>query len=170
LAGTRRAHSSGPTGTAKDRALRLLGVRWRSREELRRRLRQAGFEAEEIDAALEDLTRTGLVDDDRFAVEVVRDQTSRRGSGDRAIRAALAAKGVAPEAVAAAMASLGDEPGRALELARTRATRLRSLPPEAAFRRLQGLLQRRGYTAGVSREAARAALDELGQETPLEVD
>src|SRR5436309_7523878 len=46
-----------PRGTAKDRALRLLGVRERSRRELERRLGQAGFEPEEIEETLEDLAR-----------------------------------------------------------------------------------------------------------------
>jgi regulatory protein len=188
LVGTRRAHPSdtgavdsgdvfgptdagrakGPKGTAKDRALRLLGVRWRSREELRRRLKQAGFEPEEIEGALENLMGAGLVDDERFAAEVVRVQSGRRGSGDRAIRSALAAKGVAPETAAAAMAGLGDEAERALELAIGRASRFSGLPPEAAFRRLHGLLVRRGYSPGVARDACRAALADLpaGVEEP----
>lgn len=170
MVGTRRAQSSGssgptgpggPTGSAKDRALRLLGVRSRSREELRRRLRQAGFEPEEIEVALEDLGGAGLVDDERFAADVVRHQSGRRGSGDRAIRSALASKGVAPEIAAAAMGALGDEAERARDLAARRAPRLSGLPPEAAFRRLHGLLVRRGYSPGVARDACRAALADL---------
>ena len=101
------------------------------------------------------------MDDERFAAEVVRDQSGRRGSGDRAIRSALAAKGVAPETAAAAMAGLGDEAERALELATSRAPRLSGLPAEAAFRRLHGLLVRRGYSPGVARDACRAALASL---------
>jgi len=141
LAGPRRARSS---SSAKDRALLLLGVRWRSRDELRRRLLQAGFEAEEVQTALADLERSGLIDDARFAREVVRDQAGRKLSGDRAVRAALRQKGVAPEEVERALEAAGDEPERALALAVRRVGRSRSPDPEAEFRRIYGLLIRRG--------------------------
>jgi len=147
-----------PKGTAKDRALRLLGVRWRSREELRRRLRQAGFDAEEICEALDDLERAGLVEDERFARELVRDQATRRLAGDRVIRNALREKGVAPEIAEAVLEETGDEAERALELASRRAARMLGLDPDAAYRRLQGLLLRRGFSYAVATEAATAAL------------
>jgi regulatory protein len=138
----------------------LLGVRWRSRVELERRLKQAGFPEDEISAALEDLERTGLIDDERFARELVRDQASRRMAGDRAIRSALRTKGVAPDVVERAVAADPSEEGdRALQLARRRAARMGNLPPEVAFRRLQGLLVRRGFGPGLSRDMARRALD-----------
>ena len=157
----RRTRQDGPRGTAKDRALLLLGVRWRSRAELQARLTQAGFPPEEVAAAIEDLEAVGLVEDGRFAREVVRDQAGRRASGDRAIRAALRQKGVAPEVIEAAIAEEGSgEDERALELARRRAARMGGLDPEAAFRRLHGLLVRRGYGPGLARDVARRALSE----------
>ena len=157
----RRQPGDPPSGTAKDRALRLLSVRWRSRAELERRLARAGFPAEEIAAALVDLEGAGLVDDDRFATEVVRSRAGSRLNGNRAIRAALATSGVAPEVVERALAGTNDEDERAEALARRRAPRLSGLPPEAAFRRLFGLLVRRGYGAVVAREACRKALADV---------
>jgi regulatory protein len=145
-------------GTAKDRALGLLAVRWRSREELRRRLARAGFDPGEIEEALGDLDRAGLIEDARFARELVRDQAGRRLSGDRAILAALRQRGVSPEVAEAALGDAGDEAARALSLAERRVTRLSGLTPEAAYRRLYGTLVRRGYPPGVAREACRAAL------------
>ena len=172
MAGPRRARSpakpDGPKGTAKDRALRLLAVRWRSREELRRRLIYAGFEEQAVLGALKDLAEAGLVDDERFAAEMVRDQAGRRRSGNRAIRSALAAKGVPTEISARAMDSLDDEAERALELATRRAVRMSGLAPEAAYRRLHGMLVRRGYGPGVARDACRSALAAL--ELPEEAD
>jgi regulatory protein len=153
-----------PTATAKDRALGLLAVRWRSRAELRNRLRRAGFEPQEIDAALEDLQGVGLVDDDRFATELVRDRAGRRMAGPRAIRAALREKGVRQEAAERALAEVeGDERERALKLAESRAVRLAALAPDAAHRRLVGLLLRRGYDFTLARWAATEA---LGETTP----
>jgi regulatory protein len=153
-----RSRRDGPSGTAKDRALGLLAVRWRSREELRRRLRQAGFEPEEIALALEDLERAGLIEDERFAREVVRDQARRRLSGDRVIRGALREKGVAPEIVESALQDAGDERERAFALASRRAVRMSSLDPETAYRRLYGLLLRRGFGHPIAADAARGAL------------
>jgi len=150
----------GPRGTAKDRALRLLGTRWRSREELRRRLRQAGFDPEDIERALEDLERTGLVDDSRFAREVVRDQAERRLSGERGIRKALREKGIDPGLIEEALSGAGDEEDRAYRLAASRAARMSGLDAEAAYRRLLSLLLRRGFSPAVAREATRSALQE----------
>ena len=120
---------------------------------------------------LDDLERVGLVEDERFAREMVRDQAGRRLAGGRAIRSALRAKGVSPELVEQALSTAGDEAERAKTLATRRAARMLNLPPEAAYRRLLGLLVRRGYDSGVAREACREALAavveaETVEETP----
>jgi regulatory protein len=160
-----------PRGTAKDRALLLLGVRWRSREELRRRLSAAGFEVEDVERALTDLERVGLIDDERFAREVVAQQAGRRLASDRAIRHALRGKGVAPDAVDATLATAGDESDRAAELARRQAVRLAHLPLEAASSRILGLLLRRGYAGPIAREAtARALTARTSEDGPHDVE
>ena len=165
----RDAKRAEPRGTAKDRALRLLGVRWRSREELRRRLRAAGFTDPDVEQALEDLERVGLVDDARFAREAVRDQATRRLTGDRAIRAALREKGVDQATTEMALAGAVDEGERARTLAVRRAARMMGLGPDAAARRLYGMLLRRGYDHSVAEEACRSALEEVfGREGPQE--
>jgi regulatory protein len=148
-------------GTAKDRALGLLAVRWRSRQELSRRLTRAGFDADEVEVALGDLESVGLIDDDRFAREVVKDRATRRLAGDRAIRSALREKGVPEETAAAALEKAGDEAARAESLAAQRAPRMSGLAPEAASRRLYGLLLRRGFPPPVARDATRRALSAL---------
>lgn len=146
-----------PSGTARDRALLLLAVRWRSREELRSRLLRAGFDPDQVTEALAELEAAGLIDDERFAAELVRSHAGRL-SGARAIRHALRQRGVAPELVEAALAQAGDEFDKAVELAHRRASRMRGLPPEVAARRLSGLLLRRGYGHDVATSAVRAAL------------
>jgi SOS response regulatory protein OraA/RecX len=52
----------------------------------------------------------------------------------------------------------GDEEARALELARSRVSRLGALDAPAAYRRLVPFLQRRGYGAGTAHRAASQAL------------
>jgi len=147
-----------PKRSAKDRALGLLAVRWRSRRELERRLGAAGFGSEEIATALADLDRAGLVDDERFARELIRSRAGRL-DGNRSVRSALAKAGVAPELADASLAEAGDETERAYELARRRAARLGHLEPDVVKRRLYGLLVRRGYSPGLAAAACREALD-----------
>jgi regulatory protein len=159
----RRDPSEKPKLSAKDRALGLLAVRWRSRRELEDRLRRAGYEPEDIERAMTDLESSGLVDDERFARETVLHQSRRRMAGDRAIRSALFTKGVSAELTERMLAESdagagGSAEQRAFALAETRARRLSSLEPEAAFRRLFGLLVRRGHAPNVARDAARRAL------------
>lgn len=149
-----------PASSAKDRALLLLGTRPRSREELRRRLRAAGYAEADIGGALDDLESAGLIDDAQFARQVAEDQAGRRLAGDRAIRASLRTKGVQAEAVEAALEGVGEEGDRALALARRGLERVRGLPTEAALRRLFGLLVRRGYPSGLAAEVSRRALAE----------
>jgi regulatory protein len=151
--------------SAKDRALRLLGVRSRSRKELRGRLAKAGFPEDEIAPALDDLERVGLLDDERFAEEVVRDRMGRRGFGPRGALEALRTFGV-PRDVAerAVEAWSGDEERAADEVARSRLRRLAGLPPGVASRRLLGFLLRRGFDPEVARAACRRA---LASEEPL---
>jgi regulatory protein len=140
-----------------------LAVRWRSRDELRRRLLRAGFEPVDVETTLAGLEASGLVEDGRFAQDVVRHQAGNRLAGDRAIREALRAKGVAPDVVERAVGEAGDESARALELARRGAPKLASLGPEQAHRRLFGLLVRRGYPIEVAREACREALRSIAE-------
>jgi regulatory protein len=156
------AASDGSRGTAKDRALRLLGVRARSREELRRRLAQTGFEAEAIDEALSDLEAVGLIDDERFARELARYELGRRSVGRRAAVASLRQKGVGADLAERVVEELGpeDEEARAVEVARQRLARLNGLAEEVVYRRLVGFLQRRGYDARVAHAACKRALAE----------
>jgi regulatory protein len=142
-----------------ERALGLLAVRPRSRRELQRRLRQAGFEDQEVEDVLQRLEGVGLIDDEAFARQLAEHQLGARMAGRRSVERALAAKGVAPETTRAILAEAPErEEERALELATSRAGRLRGVDPRKAFARLSSLLVRRGYDAEVARRAARRAL------------
>jgi regulatory protein len=160
--GRRSSHSATPKSpkSCHERALGLLAVRPRSRRELELRLLGAGFEEPEVAEVLGRLEAVGLVDDRAFARSLAEHAFGNRLAGERSVRSALAGKGVAPEDVVTAIEEFGGtEEERALQLARSRAGRLASLPPERAFARLVGLLARRGYPPSVARQAARHALE-----------
>jgi len=148
-----------PRGTAKDRALRLLGVRDRSRRELELRLLRAGFEREDVDQALDDLSSIGLIDDQRFAEQVVEHAMTGRPAGRRAVMTGLMSKGVDRGVAERALGRLAvTEEARAEALASRQAVRLRSLDPAVAYRRLTSLLVRRGFAPGLAFDVARRTL------------
>jgi regulatory protein len=142
-----------------ERALRLLAVRQRSRRELATRLRQAGFERDAVEEEIGRLEDVGLIDDERFAREFVEHQLRVRMAGSRGVASSLAAKGIDRATAERALEEAPDgDAGRADALARARAARLASLPPERAFGRLVSFLVRRGHAPDVARGAARRAL------------
>jgi regulatory protein len=137
----------------------LLAARDRSRRELERRLHMAGFEDEDIQTTLDSLADTGLIDDERFAAQVVEQAERGRLSGRRAVMSSLLSKGVSRSLAERAAEPLGStEEARAEALAGRQVTRLRSLEPAVAFRRLSSLLIRRGFDPGLAFSVARKAL------------
>ena len=152
----------GDPGKRKDvheRALGLLAVRQRSRREIQRRLERAGFGPEEIGEELDRLQQVGLVDDEAFARVVVEHSFTIRREGRRVVAGRLISAGIAPDIVEAALDPVvGGEEERADALAVAKAAKLSSLPPDAAYRRLYGMLARRGYAPDVAGRAARRAL------------
>jgi regulatory protein len=134
------------------------------------RLRSAGFDADMVAEELVRLQEVGLLDDERFAQEFAEQALGRRLSGRRAVASSLAARGVSRPLIERALQDVeGDEDARAAELARSRASRLRGLAPEVAYRRLVSFLARRGYEGSVARRAAASALrPDLGAEGPSE--
>ncbi len=140
----------------RERAVRLLAVRPRSRSELRQRLCRYG-PPELVLQVVEDLQRRGLVDDLRFSVEWVRTRRAVRGLGSERLRHELLRKGVSRETVEQALREGGgDEEALAVALARDRLRRCVGLPRDVAFRRLAGYLARRGFSSAVVFRALRA--------------
>ena len=150
-----------PATSAKDRALRLLSFRSRSRTELEQRLLRAGCDPDEVERALQDLEAVGLIDDEQFARELAESQR-RRGYGPRVGLAALRQKGVDRGLAERVMDETQpeDEEERAAEVARTRLRRLGGLEPAVAQRRLLDFVLRRGFDPQVARDACRKVLEE----------
>jgi regulatory protein len=100
----RRAAIEDPAAVL-EAAARFLEVRPRSVEEVRRRLRDAGYRAELVDGAIERLTDLGMLDDAAFATSWVESRDRARPRGARALRDELRRKGVAPDVIEAALAA-----------------------------------------------------------------
>jgi regulatory protein len=155
---------------AHEAALRLLDHRERSAAELRIRLRQKGFGPEAVTREIDRLQSIGLQDDGRFAERFAAD-AGRRGLAGRRIQGELLRRGIEREAAAAASAEDPDaEEARAFDVAAARAARLSDLPPDVRYRRLVGLLARRGYEPEICRNVARKVAETGSLDRPEERD
>lgn len=152
--------------SVRSRALRLLDQRARSREELRERLLAAEFEPDVIDVVLDDLAGVGLVNDESFAREWVRQRHVRRGKSARALNMELKDKGVdaADRAVALEQITEESEEATARKVAEKKARTIKKVPAdrherEKFLRRIVGTLARRGYGQGMTMRISIEALD-----------
>ncbi len=148
---------------ARAYAIRVAGSRGMSRRQLELRLARRGVDAAGARAIADELEAAGVLDDRAFADAAARSHLSRRAVGKSVLVAKLRSKGVAgPLATAAAdraIADAGVDPlDAALALARRRAASLGRLEPQAAQRRLYGLLARRGFEPSVCRTVVRTVL------------
>lgn len=156
-----RLRSRAEVAQAAAIAYRLLSIRLRSRKELIDRLRRSRIAPEAIQAVVGELEQAGLVDDQRFAEAWVRGRLALRPSGQIRLRRELVQKGIARELIDRTLGeTLGEheEGALALEVARTRLPRYRGVSRDVAYRRMAGVLQRRGFSAEIVMHVLREIL------------
>ncbi|MEE6263027.1 regulatory protein RecX [Plantactinospora sonchi] len=150
---------------AREICLRQLAVRPRTRAELATALARKGISAEVADQVLDRYDEVGIIDDAAFARAWVSSRHQGRGLARRALANELRQRGVDAETATEALGEL-DETTEA-ETARALVDRkLRSVTgtPDAVFRRLVGMLARKGYPPGVAVRAVKDALAERDAE------
>ncbi|MBO9325951.1 MAG: regulatory protein RecX [Roseiflexus sp.] len=133
-------------------ALRAIESRPRSVAEVRGYLQRKGFSSETVNAAIERLQRSGLLDDAAFARFWIENRQTCRPRGRHALAEELRRKGVNAEVVAVALDTslTDDETERAEMLARAAMRRYATVADYQTFvRRLSGYLQRRGFSVDV---------------------
>ena len=130
----------------KGRALRLLSQREHSRAELERKLKKYEEEPGTLAQALDELAAKDFISEARVVQSVLHQRAARLGAAR--VRQELLHKGIAPEAVAEAVAGLqGSEFERALEVWKRR---FGQLPQDAAERARQvRFLMARGFAGAV---------------------
>ncbi len=154
-----RVRVAGEKPLAMNRALGILSYRARAKGELRKRLVRAGYAEETVEEVLARLEELGYLDDEEFARERVRAGAHKYGPhrifGDlrrTGVDEEVARKTVEEEFVGRS------EFETALEIARRRYNTGED-PGGAGLglaRRVYGFLMRRGYSAAVCAEVARA--------------
>ncbi|MFI5503996.1 regulatory protein RecX [Corynebacterium kutscheri] len=150
----------------RKRALLLLDHRLRSRKELTDRLIALEFEPDIVNKVIEDFIRVGLVNDEAFAEQWVRERFAMRGKSRSILAMELREKGIAESISAQALAQIDDddEAAKAEKLAAKKARSIKEVPGDkkmynADLRRVVGVLARRGFPAGLSMRIARQELD-----------
>jgi len=137
--------------SARSIALRALGRRAASRQELDRTLERRDVQPEVRAAVLDRLELEGLVDDAQLARDTAERLRERKHLGERGIAAELRKRGLDPDELDDV--DRDDELQRAIDAAAERRRRMGSLDDETAERRLAGWLQRRGFSGGTVRIA-----------------
>jgi len=141
----------------KGRALRLLGQREHSRAELERKLAKYEEESGALARALDELAANDFISEARVVQSVLHQRAARHGAAR--VRQELLHKGIAPEAVAEAVAGLADsEFHRACEVWRRRF----GTPPHSAAERAKQVrfMLARGFAAAVVAKVLRYDPDE----------
>ncbi len=150
---------------ALDQALRFLGYRARSVEEVRSRLQRHGHGPEVVESVIRRLLELDYLDDEAFALALARDYLgASRPRGERAILAQLRQKGIDEATAHTALERAlreADETAqdRVLRAAERWCRRLRpGQDPERARQRLWGHLSRAGFDQDLIRTAIERCL------------
>lgn len=153
-----------PASVARNIVLTKLTGQPRSRKELADSLAARDVPDDIAEEVLRRFEDVGLVDDAAFAEAWVRSRQASRGLSRRVLGQELRRKGVDDEIVRDAVETIDTE-GEIAAARRLVDRKLRTmgrLDRQTRFRRLSGLLARKGYSAGLSARVVREAIDAAG--------
>jgi regulatory protein len=131
---------------AMDASFNLLSYRARSRREIETRLKRKGVSETVVSETTRRLAELGLLDDLKFAEAFARDRLEFARKGKRVIYAELRRKGVPKPVVEQVLARTADEDSAASAVLEKVARRYAGLEPRERYRKLHGLLLRRGFS------------------------
>ena len=144
------ARSPAAKRSTYDRALDMLEARSRGVVELRRLLIKKGEPEADVDAAIERLKASGILDDTNFARQLTRSKAIGAGLSRRRIGQELTRRGVSrdvsDEAIEAVFEEEGIDEAESIDrVARKKLRMLTKVDDATRRRRLYAFLARRGY-------------------------
>lgn len=144
-----------PKHSALNYGLYLLGRRGRSQFELKTKLLEKGYDAEEVTAVITRLVGMKLLDDQQFAASYARDKVSIYRRGRYRIGLELSRKGVKKEVIDDTLAQVEetDELAAAISLLKGRERAWQNLDERKRYQRSVQLLGRRGFSGKIIRQA-----------------
>ena len=150
-----------PEAVARQICLKMLTAAPRTRAQLAAALARRRVPAEGAEAVLERFAEVQLIDDGMFARAWVESRHHGRGLARRALAAELRQRGVESDDIQAAVGGLDPEQeyATARALVERRLAGSRGLARPARFRRLMGVLARKGYPEALAYRVVREALE-----------
>ena len=147
---------------ARTIALRKLTAKACTRHELDQALQAKKVPEGVIDGVLDRLQEVGLVDDASFAVDWVTSRQQRRHLSRRLLRRELQAKGVESSHIDSALDRVDRhaELTSARDLVERKRAAMNGLSRDVQYRRLAGILGRRGFDAGITTQVLADVLGE----------
>lgn len=133
---------------AFQRALRLIGHRPRSEQEVSQRLAKLNFSPDQVEQVIAKLKASNLIEDEKFARMWVDNRLEFHPRSLRLIRYELLHKGIAEEHIEQALQETEDEQDLARRAAVAYARRLENYENQVYRNRLSGYLARRGFSYG----------------------
>ncbi|MGI9195200.1 MAG: regulatory protein RecX [Candidatus Nanopelagicus sp.] len=132
-------------------ALYALAPRAKSRDELFKQLLKRGVEVETANAVLDSLELQGLLNDLEFAKLWSESRQRAKKLSKRVIAGELRIKGVAQDIINEVIEEIDEESEyqQAFLLAERKYKSISHLDPEVVYRRISGLLARKGYGHGI---------------------
>jgi len=146
---------------AMQKALRFLGYRARSMQEVRANLEKHEIPEAVIDATLGRLQENGLLNDQEFAQTWVENRNTFRPRSRRVLAMELRHKGLDDELVQDVLDNNVDEHALALDAARKYVRKVQGLAWQEFRLKLGGFLGRRGFSYEVIAPVLRLVWDEI---------
>ena len=140
-----------PYSEAMSIALYALAPRAKSRDELFKQLLKRGVDREIANSVLDSLELQGLLNDLEFAKLWSESRQRSKKLSKRVIAGELRGKGVSQDVIIDVIESIDDETEyqQAFLLAQRKYNSIHHLDPEVVYRRISGLLARKGYGHGI---------------------
>jgi len=151
---------------AKNNAHLLLRSRPRSEHEVRQRLKLKGYDDAVINGVIEDLKKTGNINDEKFARFWIESRMNANPMGDVVLKQELKRKGISDLIIEATLqdkANNYDEYEVAFSMAREKYKRFQKLDSRKALKRVYDFLSRRGFKYDIIRKI----VEELTKKDPI---
>lgn len=141
-----------------NKALNLISYRQRSIQEVRKNLKEKGYEDIYIETAIEYCKNQNYLNDEEFAHSFIKDKQNLNNLGSKRIKYELINKGVS-ESIIEKILQIDpeDEYSIALELAEKKIKSYNGQDRNSIYRKLGGFLQRKGYPFDI----VKTVLDEV---------
>lgn len=141
--------------------LRLLTIRQRSKKEIFDKLKSKNYNEETIIAILDELEKSGLIDDRKFSLSFVRSRVDTKPSGRNLLRMQLISKGIDKDLINEVIEEIFSdrkEEDLAYDLATKRWKQYSKLDKIKGTRRLYSFLVRRGFNYEIAGKSVKRLL------------